>query len=103
MQPELPGSLIAILGFLAPLLIQIIVKSVPNEVVRLLIALVLSAVTGVVATWMKYGAVSFDVVTIGLIFGMATLAYQGFWKQIVFNRTKGLMGFERRQLIQLMR
>lgn len=100
MQPELPGSLVAILGFLAPLLIQIVVRMVPNEIARLLIAVVLSAVTGIVAVWMKSGAVVFDIVTIGLIFAMGKLAYELFWKPIVFNKTRALMGFSQRQMVR---
>jgi hypothetical protein len=78
----LPDLLTVLLGFFAPLVIQFVKNRVTSRTLRFYIALLLSAVIGVVAYVIEPPPVRDPVAFIVTVFGYATLAYKGFWKPI---------------------
>jgi len=83
MPTELPGGLLSLLGFLAPIVIQLVTRYVPGKLPRYLVALVLSGVTGVAAMWM--GGYGGQLAVTGLVywFAFAQLSVHLVWQPLI--------------------
>ncbi len=82
---DFPQQLAVILGVLAPLVIQFVVKNVQYEMARLGIAILLSALIGLVGAILKGLPVEFTLKFITAIFVFGQAAFNVFWKPIVFE------------------
>ena len=82
MPTELPGGLLSLLGFLAPIIIQLVIRYVPGKLPRYLIALVLSGVTGVAAMAMGGYGWHFDVTFLCVWYTFAQIAFHLVWQPL---------------------
>jgi len=82
MPTELPGGLVTLLGLLAPVLIQLATKYVKNELLRFVVALVLSGLTGIAA--MAWAGVAWAVTPtfLALWFTFSSISWKLFWKPL---------------------
>lgn len=81
-EPDLPELITVILGVLAPMIVQTVTRNVTNELYRYLIALVLSAVIGVLALVILGVSLSLTPEIIIKVFAYASVSYKMFWKPI---------------------
>ena len=86
MPSELPGGLVTLLGLLAPVLIQLVTKYVKNEMLRFVVALALSAITGVVAMVWAGVAWALTPTFLAFWFTFSSIAWKVFWKPL-YNYT----------------
>lgn len=78
----LPVILTTILGFVAPVLVQLVAKLTNNEWIRFLIAIGLSGIVGFVAMLLLGMKVWQDPNMISTFIVLASLSYKLFWKPI---------------------
>lgn len=94
MPTELPAGLVALLGVFAPIIIQFVTRLVPNKLGRYLIALVLSAITGIGA--MAWAGIDWNVTVefICMWYTFAQIAFHLFW-QPLYNAT-GILALKKK-------
>ena len=80
----LPEIISVVLGALAPVIIKWINTNVGTEIIRFMIAVALSAVTGVLAALITGQSLALTPVCIAIVFTFSQLAWNLFWKPIVF-------------------
>ena len=83
MPTELPGGLLSLLGFLAPIVIQLVTRYVPGKLPRYLVALVLSGVTGVAAMYMGGCGWQIDVTFLVYWYAFAQIAFHLVWQPLI--------------------
>ena len=93
MPTELPGGLLSLLGFLAPIVIQLVTRYVPGKLPRYLVALVLSGVTGVAAMAMGGYGWTIDVTFLVYWYTFAQIAFHLIWQPLI-NATSVLKPVE---------
>lgn len=82
MPSELPGGLLSLLGFLAPIVIQLVTRYVPSKLGRYIVALVLSGVTGIAAMGLGGYGWHFDVTFLVYWYTFAQLAFHLVWQPL---------------------
>jgi hypothetical protein len=83
---ELPAVLLTILGFLAPVVYQFVTRYFKTELLRFLAALLLSALTGMLAVMLGKYPINMTPEFITILFTLSSLAYKAVWKPL-FNAT----------------
>ena len=89
MPTELPGGLMSLLAFIAPIIIQLVTRYVPGKLPRYLIALLLAGVTGVAAMVMGGYGWQIDVTFLMYWYTFSQIAFHLIW-QPLFNTTGAL-------------
>ncbi len=79
---ELPEILMVLLGVLAPFIWQFITKLVPSGLARFLVAVALSALTGVAALAVTGNMSQISVEMLSILFAFSQLAYRLIWKPL---------------------
>lgn len=86
----LPEVIAMVVGALSPMLIQLVVKKVTNEMARFWIALVLSALVGVAAVLLSGTPLKNSPEFLAILFTFSSIAFKTFWKPMVFNKVESL-------------
>lgn len=91
---DLPKALVTILSFLIPIVFQPFIKNIKNEMLKYVVVLFLSGVTGVAAIFFSHYPWSLTLGLIERIGFYSSLAYKLIWKPLLFNKVKSLKGIE---------